>query len=314
MMKKTLPLFLGSLAGFLIVVELFVPQPWLGTARLHLLEWAQVLAASALVLGAINLIQVNVPKIRRREEDWPYKIVLLSSAFVMFLFGIPWEKAGENPSPGRVEVVAGAEGAAPGKALLLVESARPDAVLKIDGGAIPVDGASVGSALLDGEPRAIELEPGPHRVQVYMSAVGYGELSAEFEVAAGQTAVARAELPMLWGLSGRLRTWFYDHIFFPCNATMFALLAFFIASAAFRAFRARNTEAALLLGAAIIVLLGRAPIGSLISDSLPEITNWIIDVPNNAGRRAILIGAALGAIVTGLRVLLGMERQHVGGE
>ena len=59
---------------------------------------------------------------------------------------------------------------------------------------------------------------------------------------------------------------------------------------------------------------GRAPIGSLISDALPEITNWIIDVPNNAGRRAILIGAALGAIVTGLRVLLGMERQHVGGD
>ena len=147
-----------------------------------------------------------------------------------------------------------------------------------------------------------------------MSAVGYGELAAEFEVAPGQTAVARAELPMLWGLSGRLRTWFYDHVFFPCNATMFALLAFFIASAAFRAFRARNTEAALLLGAAIIVLLGRAPIGRLISDRLPEITNWIIDVPNNAGRRAILIGAALGAIVTGLRVLLGMERQHVGGE
>ena len=95
---------------------------------------------------------------------------------------------------------------------------------------------------------------------------------------------------------------------------MFALLAFFIASAAFRAFRARNTEAGLLLGSAILVLLGRAPIGRLISDSLPEITNWIIDVPNNAGRRAIIIGAALGAIVTGLRVLLGMERQHVGGE
>jgi hypothetical protein len=119
---------------------------------------------------------------------------------------------------------------------------------------------------------------------------------------------------MLWGKEGRYRTWVYDHIFFPCNATMFALLAFFIASAAFRAFRARNTEAALLLGAAIIVLLGRAPIGSLINQNLPDITNWIIDWPNNAGRRAIIMGAALGAIVTGLRVLLGMERQHVGGE
>ena len=314
MIKKTLPLLLGSLAGFLVVVELFVPQPWLGTARLHLLEWAQVLAAAALVLGAINLIQVNVPKIRRREEDWPYKIILLGSAFLMFLFGIPWDKLGDDPTVGGVEVVAGAAGAAPGKALLRIEAARPDAVAKIDGGAVTVADQSVAPVTIEGKPLVVELEPGPHRVQVYMSAVGYGELAAEFEVKAGETAVARAELPMSWGLSGRLRTWFYDHIFFPCNATMFALLAFFIASAAFRAFRARNTEAALLLGAAIIVLLGRAPIGRLIHDSLPEITNWIIDVPNNAGRRAILIGAALGAIVTGLRVLLGMERQHVGGE
>ena len=109
-------------------------------------------------------------------------------------------------------------------------------------------------------------------------------------------------------------SWIYITFYSAMSATMFSLLAFFIASAAFRAFRARNTEAALLLGAAIIVLLGRAPIGTLINRNLPDITNWIIDWPNNAGRRAIIMGAALGAIVTDLRVLLGMERQHVGGE
>jgi hypothetical protein len=106
----------------------------------------------------------------------------------------------------------------------------------------------------------------------------------------------------------------YDYVFYPCNATMFALLAFFIASAAFRAFRARNAEAALLLGAAIIIMLGRAPIGRAISDMLPLISDWILDVPNNAGRRAIMMGAALGAIATGLRIILGLERSHLGAE
>lgn len=129
------------------------------------------------------------------------------------------------------------------------------------------------------------------------------------------TLVATTAMGVIWGVGeqsplGR----FYNAVNSPLASTMFALLAFFIASAAFRAFRARNTEAALLLGAAIIVLLGRAPIGTLINRNLPDITNWIIDWPNNAGRRAIIMGAALGAIVTGLRVLLGMERQHVGGE
>jgi hypothetical protein len=93
---------------------------------------------------------------------------------------------------------------------------------------------------------------------------------------------------------------------------MFALLAFFIASAAFRAFRARNVEAALLLGSAILIMLGRVPLGRAISGWLPWISDWIIDIPNNAGRRAIMMGAALGAIATSLRVILGLERSHLG--
>jgi hypothetical protein len=126
--------------------------------------------------------------------------------------------------------------------------------------------------------------------------------------------VIEADLITLWGPTGRVYVWIYDYVFYPCNATMFALLAFFIASAAFRAFRARNAEAALLLGAAIIIMLGRAPIGRAISDLLPLISDWILDVPNNAGRRAIMMGAALGAIATGLRIILGLERSHLGAE
>ena len=49
--------------------------------------------------------------------------------------------------------------------------------------------------------------------------------------------------------------WLYEYAFKPLTATMFAMLAFYVASAAFRAFRAKNVEAALLLGTAFIILL-----------------------------------------------------------
>ena len=113
--------------------------------------------------------------------------------------------------------------------------------------------------------------------------------------------------------------WLYDTTYDPLAATMFALLAFFITSAAYRAFRARSTEAVLLLGAAILVMLGQVPVGAAIwgeksfLGGFPGVKDWIMDVPNLAGKRAILMGAALGAISTGLRVILGLERAHLGG-
>ena len=116
-------------------------------------------------------------------------------------------------------------------------------------------------------------------------------------------------------------SWMYNSFYAPMQATMFALLAFFIASAAFRAFRIRNVEAALLAIAALLVMIGRVPIGNLISSAWPEpiqlpaIANWIMENPQNAAKRAILMGAALGVMSTGLRIILGIESSFTrGGE
>jgi hypothetical protein len=111
--------------------------------------------------------------------------------------------------------------------------------------------------------------------------------------------------------------WIFDFVYVPLSATMFALLAFYIASAGFRAFRARNAEATLLLLAAALVMFASVPIGEgmpIVGEYLVVLKDWILDVPNNAARRAIFIGAALGAISTGLRVILGLERSHLGGD
>lgn len=115
--------------------------------------------------------------------------------------------------------------------------------------------------------------------------------------------------------------WLYEYVFQPLTATMFALLAFYVASAAFRAFRAKNVEAILLLGTAFIILLGRTFAGVQLTSWLPEelaglrvenLTITIMSVFNTAGNRAIMIGIALGIASTSLKVLLGVDRSYLG--
>jgi hypothetical protein len=120
-------------------------------------------------------------------------------------------------------------------------------------------------------------------------------------------------------------SWFsfaYEAMFNPLQATMFSILAFFVASASYRAFRARNAEATLLLVAALIILLGRTFVGTVLTGwlppslqwlAIPNLSNWIMSTINLAGARAIIIGIGLGVISTSLKIILGIERSYLGG-
>ncbi len=115
-------------------------------------------------------------------------------------------------------------------------------------------------------------------------------------------------------LAQELFTFIYNNIYVHMDMTIFSLLAFFIASAAYRAFRLRTLEASVLLIVGTLMLLGRAPVGGAIWDGFPEIATWLMDVPNTAGQRAIFLSVAIGAISLCLRQLLGIERGYLGPE
>jgi hypothetical protein len=325
-MKTALPLVLGFVAGWFGFSELYIEHEDYRSVFEVLSDFTIILAAMAYVLGGINIVQVNWPKIRRREADWQYKVLLLVGAAVMLLAGAyPWHTLGGTRESGRIETTAGAAGAAGATtdgAILRIAAAHDYALVALDGGAQQRAWHGGDPADLAAPPGSIPLElrvpPGKHTVTVTMPVAGYTKYEATFTATAGDSVSVTTNLVTLWGAKspdlGRVYVWFYDHVFFPCNATMFALLAFFIASAAFRAFRARSAEAALLLGAAVLVMIGFVPMGGALWSGFPEIADWIMEVLNTSGRRAIIMGAALGAVATGLRIILGIERSHLGSE
>jgi len=217
-MKRQLPLLLTFLAGTIPIFAFFVPERHVTLVSTTLDSWLIIVAGFALLLGVVNVVQMNANKIARRGSGWPYAVVLLAGLGIMGFFGFS----------GAFNMFGGI-------------------ATRSDGTSTPFD-------------------------------------------------------------------WLYKFGFLPLQGTMFSLLAFFIASASYRAFRARNVEATILLVAALIVMLGRIPFGEMMSRGfLPWLTEQIImPGPNMAAQRGIMIGAALGAASMALRIILGIERSYLG--
>ena len=111
----------------------------------------------------------------------------------------------------------------------------------------------------------------------------------------------------------------WDGLYIPLDTAIFSILAFYIGSAAFRAFRVRSTEAALMMAAAFLVMLGTVPLGMWVTSGIPSegffgglrverMAHWLLMVPNMAGSRAISFGLAVGALAMSLRIWLNLER------
>ncbi|RKX22571.1 MAG: hypothetical protein DRP45_11245 [Candidatus Zixiibacteriota bacterium] len=215
-MRREVPLLITGIVGIVFVVSYFIPHYPFSEMEHWFSDWFAIVAACAIVLGALNLMVVSGQKIARRKEGWGYAIVIIATFLLMTIFGLA-------------------------------------------GG------------------------------------TGFRETGTGFD-------------------------WLYKYTFIPLSATMYAILAFFVASASYRAFRARNAEATLLLAAAFLMMLGRVPVGDVITCFMPEgarmsdLAIWIMNFPQTAGQRAIMIGIALGLVSTSLRIILGVERSYLGGE
>ena len=236
-MRREIPIVITFVVGiFMILKFFFLPVDWVKYIAEEIEKTAQVAMTGAIVLGLANVLRINLRAVAQRRRDWPYKLALLASLFMMLIAGF-W-------------------------------------------------------AIVD-------------------------------------VGVPTQETTLFYQL--------FINVEAQLSATMFSLLAFFIASAAYRAFRMRNLQASLMMAAAVIVMLGRVPLGRWLcvqvargidvlpggetlnaavgTDSLlPNVTDYMMSVINTAGQRSIFIGVALGVLAVSLRVIFGIERPYLKGE
>jgi hypothetical protein len=100
----------------------------------------------------------------------------------------------------------------------------------------------------------------------------------------------------------------------PVEAALMAIISVSLLAAAIHLLRKRaDLMSIVFLATAVLILAGSL---SLPSGQIPVLGDtlrpWMTKVLSLGGARGILIGVALGSLMTGLRVILGLDRPYGG--
>ncbi len=238
--KRLVPIIIATVVGVLTLFGWFIDHEGIESfVNDDATQWFDILASFAIFLGALNLLKLQFNKILKKQKGWPYALLAILGFAFAFNAGFIMRGAYfvEITDPGNINGVA--------EVLADETELTPEAASNI--------------LIVTNDDSPYQLE------HAYFTEGGAQEFVTEVEAAGGIAQIN----PVEWGAHvstrGSLFRWMFDFLFTPLSATMFALLAFFVASASYRAFKIRNFEATLLLTAGIIIMLGRVPIGSNIS-------------------------------------------------
>jgi len=330
-MKRQIAYFLVIFIGFLALAGHFISYPPLNNfIDNDATQWFDIISGFAAFLGVINLLQLHLNKVANKRKNYNYSIITLLGFMVMIIFGFFYNG---YPNEDYTDINKNEEF----DYYCKIDSVNTDFSIK--------DSLSCLNLKLDNSIASVSWIQEP-----------FDDLNnngkRDF---VGMGAHLKKE--------GSAFYWMFHNIYLPLGATMFALLAFFVASASYRAFKIRNFEATLLLISGIFLMIGRVPIGQLIpwwmsleiyicilfaiianrftdkktmlylmiftmlacpflvsylnlSDlaifKIPDLQEWIMDVPATAGSRAIMIGIALGTMAQSYRIITGRERSILG--
>ncbi|PCJ19825.1 MAG: hypothetical protein COB02_06465 [Candidatus Cloacimonadota bacterium] len=286
-MKREIPLMITFLTCSILLLQFILDFPILNKMAISINDSTSIVATFAMVLGLASLASVHINKIYRKRRDWGYSIILmfgfLVTLYLGFLYGVDKDYT-TNISKAQYEAFS-------------LENSK-----FIKKG--------------EKERHSLSIQTNfyftRNTEKVLITKDIYKQLKSE------NISTIEEKTYRISNQNKLFYTLIFENIYDPLQATMFSLLAFFMASAAFRAFRAKSLEASLLLISAFLVMMGRVPIGEMLGslfgfDALfPEMSNFIMNVFNTAGQRAIMIGATLGMIASSFRMWIGLETEHLG--
>lgn len=111
---------------------------------------------------------------------------------------------------------------------------------------------------------------------------------------------------------GETYNWLYNSIYLPISSTMYSSLAFYMAYGAYKVLRARNFDASLLFITAVLVIIGNTPMFPAIYPGFFHMREWIFGPIVSGAYRGVRIGIGIGAVVLGIKTLIGMETGYLG--
>jgi len=343
--KRQFPLLLVFISGVFMVIQYFVPAGFSETAYEFLIDWTIIIGIFALALGIWSLVRVSYHKIRTGHPDAKYSLVTLAGLGLMLFFGF------QLPGYDYKEVFRATQARDYiANNFVNMKTAASEKIFLPQDDTVSIDVATLQLELREaadsvehwvglfqtskwfagadqetenlaaittaaGEFRTLAdqysgVDRGDSAILAGLAAQ-VGEVSQHGVEAAGRLEGITDVYPFTGGLESYMFRAFFDHIMIPIQATMFSLLAFYIASAAYRAFRARSLLSTVLLIAAFIVMARVLEMGPL-TDLVNKLSAWVLLVPNLAAKRAIWIGVGLGIVATSLKVILGIERSYLG--
>jgi len=106
--------------------------------------------------------------------------------------------------------------------------------------------------------------------------------------------------------------WLVNAIVTPLSSVIYGILAFYMASAGARAFRARSLKAAFLLIAGFIVLLYQAPLTGAFIPQISPVATYLGDSFGMSLSRIFSISVVIGGIILNVRMLTGRELAFLG--